>query len=170
MNIQARSKLNDTEKKHRTNPWLYPMEIGFFAGLFFCVLRWICYEMNFTKVLPGFLADNFFEQSFLRAGWGIVIGIASFIVFSIIAALLYKVALGKLRGPWAGIFYGLIWWAVIFAGIGPLLGITGWLNEIGWNTIFTEACIFTVWGVFIGYSIAFEFNDEASREPMTAKS
>ena len=166
----SRKKSKNKEIKHRTNPWLFSMGIGFFAGLFFSVLRWISYEMNFTKVIPGFMLDNFFKQDFLRSGWGVVFGVAGFILFSVVTALLYMVVLGRLKGPWPGIFYGLAWWAIIFAGLGPLLGITGWLNVVGWNTVFTEACIFTVWGLFIGYSIAFEFTDEASREPMGMKS
>lgn len=126
--------------------------------------------MNFTVVLPGFLVDSFFRQSFLKTGWGNVVGIAFFILFSIVMALLYKVLLGKFQGPWPGIFYGLAWWIIVFVGVGPMIGITGWMNQIGWNTIFTEVCVFTLWGLFIGYSIAFEFTDEASREPMGAKS
>lgn len=156
------------ERRQRTNPWLFSIEIGSFAGLFFGTLRWICYEMKFTTILPGFLLDSFLNQDFLRSGWGIVTGIVSFIVFSIVMALLYKVALGRWRGPWPGIFYGIGWWAIFFGLIGPLLGITGWLYEIGWNTIFTELCVFTLWGLFIGFSIAFEFTDEASREPLMA--
>jgi len=157
------------EERHHTNPWLYPIQIGFFAGLFFGIFRWMCYEMRFTTLLPGYMLDNFFRHSFLATIWGYVIGIAGYIVFSIVMALLYKIVLGKLKGPWPGIFYGLAVWAILFAGIGPLIGIMGWLNQIGWNTIYTELCISTLWGVFIGYSIAFEFTDEVSREPMGAK-
>lgn len=156
------------ERDHRTNPWIYSLKIGFYAGLFFGVLRWICYEMNFTKIISGFLLDSFFSQDYLQSGWGIVAGIACFIAFSIVAALVYMAALGRRRGPWPGIFYGIGWWAALFGLIGPLLGISRWLYEIGWNTIFTELSIFTVWGLFIGFSIAFEFTDEASREPLRA--
>ncbi|WP_240647363.1 YqhR family membrane protein [Paenibacillus nanensis] len=157
-----------SERRRFTNPWLFPLEIGCYAGLFFGVIRWISYEMNFTRVLPGFLLDSFFSHDFLRSWWGISAGIACFIALSIVAALLYKVALGKFKGPWAGIFYGIGWWAVLFGLICPLLGMTPWMNKIGWNTIFTELSVMTVWGLFIGFSIAFEFTDEASREPMNA--
>ncbi|REK77359.1 YqhR family membrane protein [Paenibacillus paeoniae] len=159
----------NNEDRHRTNPWLYSIQLGFFAGLFFGILRWICYEMKFTILLPGYMLDSFFRHSFLETAWGYVIGIAGYIVFSIVMAILYKVVLGKLKGPWPGIFYGLAVWAILFGGIGPLIGIMGWLTQIGWNTIYTELCISTLWGVFIGYSIAFEFTDEVSREPMGAK-
>jgi len=153
----------------RTNPWLFSIETGFYAGLFFGVLRWISYQMKFTTVLPGFLLDNFVTHAFLKTGWGIVAGIAAFIGFSIVCALIYMVALRKMRGPWPGIFYGIAWWVVLFGFVLPLLGITKWLYVIGWNTIFTEISIFTIRGLFIGFTITFEFTDEASREPMTLK-
>ncbi|MGO4544329.1 YqhR family membrane protein [Paenibacillus sp. 2TAB23] len=157
------------KQQHHTNPWLYPIQIGFFAGLIWGIIRWMFYEMKFTKVLPGFAADPFFKESFLKTAWGEVVGIAFFVLFSIAAALLYKVALGKLRGPWPGVVYGAIWWAVLFVALGPLLQFTDGIRKEGWNTLYTELCVFLLWGLFIGYSIAFEFTDEASREPIKAQ-
>ncbi|SFF01844.1 Conserved membrane protein YqhR [Paenibacillus catalpae] len=156
------------EGEHQTNPWMFSSMIGFFAGLVWGVIRWLFYELKFTTELPGLLVDPFFKSSYLKTGWGIVIGIASYIVFSILASLLYKVLLGKLKGPWPGVFYGLGWWAVIFLLLGPALGISRQITVAGWNTLFSELCIFLLWGLFIGYSIAFEFTDEASREPIGA--
>lgn len=158
------------EQEHHTNPWLYSLQIGFFAGLIWGIIRWMFYEMKFTTILPGFAADPFFKESFLKTGWGEVLGIAFFILFSIAAAFLYKIALGKLRGPWPGVLYGAVWWAILFIVVGPMLGIMGGIRQVGWNTLFTELCVFLLWGVFIGYSIAFEFTDEASREPIKVQS
>ncbi|WP_435171089.1 YqhR family membrane protein [Paenibacillus glycanilyticus] len=154
--------------QHHTNPWLFSSMIGFFAGLIWGILRWLFYELKFTTELPGMLADPFFKSTYLKTGWGIVVGIASYIVFSVLAALLYKVLLGRLRGPWPGVLYGLAWWAVIFLLLGPVLGMSRQITVAGWNTLFSELCIFLLWGLFIGYSIAFEFTDEASREPLGA--
>lgn len=152
-----------------TNRWLYAAQIGLFAGLIWGCVRWMFYNMKFTIELPSFLMEPFFKHDFLVTYWGVLIGLAGFILFSVIASMLYMVMLGKLRGPWPGIFYGIVWWALMFLAVGPLLGMTGKVNAVGWNTIFSELCIFTLWGVFIGYSIAFEFTDEASREPAAAK-
>lgn len=159
---------NTTYDKHHTNKWMYGLKIGFFAGLLWGIVRWLFYEMKFTKELPGLMADPFFRSTFLKTGWGIVIGIGSFIIFSIIAALLYMFVLGKLRGPWPGLLYGAVWWAIVFLALGPLLSITQPIRTAGWNTLSSEFCIFLLWGLFIGYSIAFEFTDEASREPIGA--
>jgi hypothetical protein len=167
--MAKQNKKSDYED-HHTNPWLFSTKIGFFAGLIWGIVRWMFYEMKFTSVLPGFAADPFFKAAFLKTGWGEVLGIGFFVIFSIIAALLYKVILGRLRGPWPGVVYGLIWWAILFVAVGPLMGLMQPVTKAGWNTLFTELCVFLLWGVFIGYSIAFEFTDEASREPIKALS
>jgi magnesium-transporting ATPase (P-type) len=164
----GKQKQKNEYENHHTNPWLFSIKIGFFAGLIWGIIRWMFYEMKFTRILPGFAADPFFKASFLKTAWGEVVGIAAFVLFSIAAALIYKVALGRLRGPWPGILYGAAWWAILFTAVGPMLGIMESVRKAGWNTLYTELCVFLLWGVFIGYSIAFEFTDEASREPINA--
>lgn len=151
-----------------TNPVAVCLEVGFFAGLIWGAVRWLLYMIHFTRVLPGFLADPFFRQSFLKTGWGHLVGLGFFIVFSIIAAFLYKLLLGRVAGPWGGLCYGFFWWLVMFVSVGPALGMFKPFNRIGYDTIFTEGSLYLVWGLFIGYTIAYEYNDEASREPMGA--
>lgn len=153
-------------RRHRTNPLMFGLNVGFFAGLIWGTLRWLLYNMNFTNALPGFMLDSFFLASFLRTGWGQLIGIASFIAFSIVATFLYMFLLGRFRGPWAGIAYGVVWWGVLFIALGPLIGIVEPVRVIGYNTLASELAVFSLWGVFIGYTHAFEYHDEASREPM----
>ncbi|MHA7962777.1 YqhR family membrane protein [Paenibacillus sp. CAU 1782] len=154
--------------KGGTNPVWFSLKIGLFAGLFGGVLRWALYEMKFTAVMPGFLLEPFFRHNYLHTIWGIVTGLGSYILFSAVAALLYQAVLGRLRGPWPGLIYGAVW-GLIAAVIGPLLGMMEKINVIGWSSLITEFCVFLLWGLFIGYSIAFEFTDEASREPLGAR-
>lgn len=169
MNRYARSgRQHGSEEERRTNRFLYALQIGFFAGLLFGMLRWMFYLMQFTKELPGFLVKPFYKDAFLAQGWGGVTGVVFFILFSIGAAMLYMLLMGRLKGPWPGIVYGAVWWALLFAAAGPFLGLTMPAWKAGWNTFSTEICVFVVWGLFIGYSIAFEFTDEASREPAAA--
>lgn len=154
--------------EHHTNAFRFCVKTGFFAGLFWGTLHWILYLIHFTTVLPAFMADPFFKLSFLKTGWGVVVGIGCFIIFSIAAAILYKFLLGRFSGPWAGIVYGLLWYTILFLAIGPVMKITPPFQKLGWDTIITEMAVYTVWGLFIGYTIAFEFTDEASREPIGA--
>ncbi|SDR89724.1 Conserved membrane protein YqhR [Paenibacillaceae bacterium GAS479] len=152
-----------------TNPWKFCLMIGFWGGLIWGGIHWLMYTFRFTPVLPGFMAEPFYRRSFLVTGWGHVAGLVYFILFSILAALLYKLLLGRFQGPWPGLIYGLLWWTMIFLAFGPLLGMMNPVNQLGWGGVLSELSLFAVWGIFIGYSIAFEFNDEASREPQKAE-
>ncbi|MFD0711035.1 YqhR family membrane protein [Paenibacillus sp. GCM10027626] len=151
--------------KHQTNSFYFGIRLGFFAGLIWGLVRWMLYSIKFTKVIPAFLAEPFFRHQFLVSGWGHALGLGFFILFSIAATFLYIVVFGRLKGPWWGIIYGIAWWAVLMVAAGPLWGTMEPFNRIGYDTISTEFSVFVVWGLFIGYTIAFEFHDEASREP-----
>ncbi|MFD1955872.1 YqhR family membrane protein [Paenibacillus thailandensis] len=155
--------------KPNTNVGAYGLQVGFFAGLIWGVVNWVCYQLNLTAVVPGFIIEPFFLSSFLKTWTGIAVGIGGFIVFSIVATFIYYFLLGKIRGPWAGIAYGLVWWAVLFVAAGPVLQMVKPVTLIGWDTLTTELCLFALWGLFIGYTIAYEFTDEASREPIHAR-
>jgi len=143
----------------------FALYIGFYAGLIWGIIRWLFYFFEFTKVLPAFLIEPFFRKEFMHSWTGHLAGIGAFIGMSLVASLLYSITLHKLKGPWPGIMYGMIWWIIIFVIIGPFTGMVHKVWSLDLNSILSEACVFTLWGVFIGYSIALEFTDERSSEP-----
>ncbi|MFC0216085.1 YqhR family membrane protein [Paenibacillus chartarius] len=155
---------NWSENKKPTNRWLFGAYIGFFAGLIWGGLRIVEYYFRFTDVVPGFLVEFFFRHDFLTTPWGGVVGWGAFIIFSIVAAELYAAFLFKVKGPWIGLMYGLLWWGLLYLLVGPMTGMLPWLYEIGWNSIITDVCLYALWGLFIGYSISVEFTDERNRE------
>ena len=159
------NKHSDDVVQKKTNPYSYALFIGFFAGVIWGFVRWMFYGLKFTKELPGYWLEPFFRNSFLKTSWGAVAGIGGFIIFSIIAALIYQLLLHKLKGPWPGIIYGFAWWIIIFVLVGPWLNMTTVITKAGWEGLAAEICVSLLWGSFIGYSISFEINDEASREP-----
>lgn len=153
------------EKKPKTNKWFFSLYIGFFAGLFWGGLKMIQNYLHFTTLSPVFLIEPFYKHSFLMTWPGYLLGWSVFILFSMAASLLYALMLAKAKGPWYGLGYGLAWWAFIFLLIGPVTGMMNWIAFLDWNTILTDASLFLLWGMFIGYSISFEFTDERIREP-----
>lgn len=151
--------------KPLTNRWMYALYIGFFAGLIWGTFKILLYLIKFTKVIPAFLAEPFFKNDFLKSWNGHFIGLLFFIVFSISAALLYTVLFLKWKGPWIGLAYGMAWWAVLYLLIGPVSGMVKPVNRLDANSLITDMCLFALWGVFIGFSISYEFTDERVREP-----
>ncbi|MCZ8516748.1 YqhR family membrane protein [Paenibacillus filicis] len=153
------------ETVHDTTKWRFAVNVGFFAGLLWGGVKIVEHYFHFTTLSPGFLIEPFYLHSFLSTWQGMLAGWLAFIVFSIVSALIYSVLLAKARGPWCGIWYGLAWWAVIFLILGPVTGTTKWIAYMDLNTVLTDLCLFLLWGLFIGYSITFEFTDERVREP-----
>ena len=160
---------NGMEEKPRTNKWKFAVYIGFFAGIIWGGVTLIGNYFHLTLLPPGFLIEPFFSHSYLMTAHGYIMGWLAYIVASIMAALLYTAFFAKAKGPWYGIGYGLFWWCVIFLLIGPVSGMTSWIGAMDWNSLITELCLFVVWGMFIGYSISFEFTDERIRDPRESK-
>lgn len=148
-----------------TGPILFSLRIGFFAGLIWGLFRWLAAGLNFTKVNQAFLLDPFVKREVLNSFFWQVGGLVAFIGMSIAAALIYLLLLGRFKGPWPGLLMGIAWWGFVYAAAGPVIGAVPPLNEIGWNSIVTDFCLFMLWGLFIGYSIAFEYHSESDREP-----
>ncbi|WP_209847211.1 YqhR family membrane protein [Paenibacillus sediminis] len=156
--------MEQTSAKQRTNPFYFSLELGFFAGLFWGGIRWIFYVLHFSVISPGFAAKPFFGTSFMRSASGFLLGWLFFILLSIAASLIYTALFRKLKGPWPGIAYGVIWWLLLFLIAGPQVGMMERLSHLPWNTIICEFCLFILWGVFIGYTVATEFNEERIRD------
>lgn len=144
---------------------LHALTIGAAAGVLWGLVRWLATGLNFTEVTQAYLLDPFVRRQALGSGWWQLAGWGAFIVMSIVAAYAYWIVLGKLRGPWPGLLFGAAWWGIFYAGLGPLVGAVPPLRTIGWNSMVTDFCLYCVWGLFIGYSLAFELHDEMKREP-----
>jgi uncharacterized membrane protein YagU involved in acid resistance len=150
-----------------TNRLFFILQIGFFAGLIWGIVKIISYSLNFTKVIPGFLIKPFFKNWFLISGWGYAAGLLTFIVMSIAAAAVYMLCLSKLKGPWPGIAYGMVWWVLLYMIVGPIARMMQPIFRLDLNSIITDLCIFLLWGAFIGYTVSFEYTDERMREPFS---
>lgn len=162
---KANRERNTNRNPEQTNPVLYSLKIGFYGGLIWGLIRWLATGLNFTNVTQAFLLDPFVPRSLLGGFYWQAAGLAMFILMSIIAALIYVTILGRFRGPWPGLLFGAAWWGLAYAFAGPIVGMVPPLNQIGWNSMITDFCLFMMWGLFIGFSIAFEFHNEAGREP-----
>ncbi|GIP51982.1 MULTISPECIES: YqhR family membrane protein [Paenibacillus] len=157
------------KRKKGTNLLRFSLQIGIFAGLIWGAVQGLFYYLKFTTVLPGYLVEPFFKHQFLQTQRGYYVGWLFFVLFSVIATLIYTLAFRKLKGPLPGMIYGIVWWAVIFLLLGPMLKMTSPIRELSFNTVFSEFCLFLLWGLFIGYTAAEEYTNERAREPKGAR-
>ena len=90
-----------------------------------------------------------------------------FIVFSILASLLYTFTIRKLKGPLPGMVYGIVWWLILFILVDQSGDDETFERfNVGFNHHGT--IVFLLWGLFIGYTVAMEYTDERKREPEQA--
>jgi uncharacterized membrane protein YagU involved in acid resistance len=148
-----------------TNPIRHCLHIGIAAGVFWGLIRWLAVAMNLTRIPVAFLLDPWVKRNVLHLGYWQFAGFVAFLLMSIVAAYVYYGLFRRFRGPLPGLLFGVGWWAVFYAWIGPIAGMVPPLRQIGWDSLITDACLFLMWGLFIGFSIAFEFHDEETREP-----
>lgn len=161
--------MNETNARNIKTPRLpYALYIGFFAGMIWGGLKIIEFAMRFTQIVPGFLLEPFMKHSFLISWQGILTGWFSFIALSLAASILYMLLFRKLAGPWCGIGYGLAWWTLLYLLVGPVTGMMPGVAQLDLSSFVADLCLFILWGMFIGYSIAVEYNNEWDREPANA--
>lgn len=161
------NKKRATEKK--TNILFFALQLGFFAGLIWGGIHWLLFYLNFTRVPQSFLAEPFFKHSFMMTGAGYWIGWLFFVVLSIFVVMIYVLLFRKLKGPWPGIGYGIVWWVLVFVFIAPWMGMLKPVYKLDWDSLITEFCIFLLWGLFIGYTTAIEYTDERKRDSQLDK-
>ena len=154
------------KKQYRTNPWTFSATVGLFAGLIWGSLNMLFQYLDFTNVEPAFFMKTWYVEDYFHSRGGQIVGLFWFVVLSIAASLLYAAVLRKVRGPWMGIAYGLLWWALLYALVGPLIGSSESIFTLDKNSFWTSLSLYILWGVFIGYSISFEFTDEQKRANM----
>ncbi|NMO96866.1 YqhR family membrane protein [Paenibacillus lemnae] len=156
--------LQSKSERIYTNRFTFALELGFYAGFIWGGIRWVFYLLHFTTVLPGFLLEPFFKHAFLMTTAGQLAGWLSFIALSVIASLIYVLLFRKVKGPWPGIAYGIVWWALLFIALNPMFHWSLPVKKMSWDTNISEFCLFLLWGLFIGYTTAEEYTDEKLRD------
>ncbi|RKQ37767.1 YqhR family membrane protein [Oceanobacillus halophilus] len=138
---------------------------GFIGGLFWSTIAVILFYFNFSKVSP----KSFILRSWLKTDWtsswlGDLVSIVLIGVLSMIIALIYYGTLKKVKSMWVGVLYGIILWAIIFYLLQPIFNNVPGLFDLDTNTIVTTLCLYILYGIFIGYSISYDYHETQVKE------
>jgi hypothetical protein len=133
--------------------------VGFFGGLIWASFGFIAYYLNFSKVGPALVLAPWALGKWKSEWLGQLISIFIIAILSILVAIGYRYAFAKIKSMWAGIFFGLVLWVIVFYLLHPIFPGLESMDVIGKNTITTTLCIYILYGVFVGYSISFEYNE-----------
>jgi len=133
---------------------------GFVGGFFWCFIGTVLAYFKFTVFTPKALL----VQTWLRTAWsakwmGDLLALFIAGVLSILAAVLYFALLRKLANIWIGAAYGWIIWCLVFFLALPLAVRLPNVSQLNQETIVTTLCLYTLYGVFIGFSVAYDYQD-----------
>ncbi|MFB6465851.1 YqhR family membrane protein [Cytobacillus sp. Hz8] len=161
------SKDETLEQNQREEPMSFIMMVivtGLFGGIFWSGLAYFAYLFHFTEIRPNIVLEPWTVGNW-KYGWlGTVISIIFIGVFSIVAALIYYVALRRFKSMWVGALYGIILFLLVFFVLNPLFPGMDPFSKLGKTTIITSLCFYILYGTFIGYSISFEENEIRNRK------
>ncbi|MGF2617042.1 hypothetical protein FZC84_04215 [Rossellomorea vietnamensis] len=164
--MSAREEEPSSDKKLEQNKQEKPFSFigmvvttGFAGGILWSLISYICYMFSFTKLEPNIILEPWAAGNWKDSWLGIVISIMAYGLISIGAALVYYATLRKLTSMWVGAGYGIALMLAVFLVLNPLFPSMKALTDTDYNTLITAACIYILYGVFIGYSISYEENE-----------
>lgn len=164
--MSAREQKPSSDKKLEQNKQEKPLSFigmviatGFSGGILWSGIAYICYMFSFTKLEPNIILEPWAVGNWKETWLGILISIVGYGLISIGVALVYYALLRKLKSMWVGVGYGIALMLGVFVILNPLFPSMKGLTETDYNTLITLACIYILYGVFIGYSISYEENE-----------
>jgi hypothetical protein len=148
-------------------PMSFPVMVfwtGLCGGIFWGTIGYLAYIFSFTEIRPNVILEPWTLGYWKNEGLGTVISIVLLGIFSIIAAFIYYAVLKRFRGYWFGIGYGIVLFLLVFLVLNPLFPGIKPLFDLSRDTIITSICLYIVYGIFIGYSINYEYQLNNSQE------
>ncbi len=130
---------------------------GLFGGVFWGVIGYVAYFFNFTEISPQVIIEPWTLGEWKNGWLGKVISIFIIGAISVGAAFVYYLTLRKLKGMWFGLGYGIALFLVVFLILNPIFPGIKPFFELSRDTIITSICLYMLYGIFIGYSINYEF-------------
>jgi hypothetical protein len=163
---------NDEQKKDKDNPKLEQNKrekpvsqlgkvilTGFIGGIFWSFLAYLSSLLNFTEVSPNLILQPIALGDWKNGTLGEIISIVLIGLLSIGVALAYYAILKRFKSMWIGFLYGIALWGLVFFILNPIFPNLQTVFELSRATIVTTVCLYILYGVFVGYSISFDYNE-----------
>ncbi|MCR6096682.1 hypothetical protein HXA34_08980 [Salipaludibacillus agaradhaerens] len=141
--------------------------IGFVGGLFWGFIGYVAYLLNFVSFGPSFLLMPWALGTWKYTQTGQWIGILFIGILSIGIAFIYRALFAKVNKFWPGLVYGGILWVLTFVLLYPLYEHAENVVKFDVNSNVTSLSLFVLYGLFIGYSISYEYHEQMLENEQT---
>jgi hypothetical protein len=137
---------------------------GLFGGLFWGLIGCLASYLSFTEIRPNVILEPWTLGNWKYEWLGTLISIILIGICSVVAAFIYYAVLRKFTGFWFGMGYGILLFLVVFFVLNPLFPGMKPIFDLNRDTLITSVCIYIVYGIFIGYSINYEYQNTNEQE------
>nr|WP_152976464.1 YqhR family membrane protein [Alkalihalophilus marmarensis] len=158
--LEQNEQLEQNEKEQQMSFPVKVVIIGFFGGLIWSLVGYFAFYFNFIRVGPALVLMPWALGDWKNTYIGQWTGVVVIAVISIGVAFLYKVILQKVLSVWAGVGFGAILWGLVFYVFNPFFPGLKTVQNLDSNTIVTSLCLYILYGVFIGYSVSYEYAEQ----------
>ncbi|WP_100404769.1 YqhR family membrane protein [Bacillus solitudinis] len=131
--------------------------IGFFGGLIWSLVGYIAFYFNFMRIGPALILMPWAFGDWKNTYIGQLIGVGMIAILSIGVAFLYKLILQKFHSIWAAMGFGTGLWLLVFYVLNPIFPGLKAVQNLDFNTIASTLCLYVIYGLFIGYSVSYEY-------------
>lgn len=143
--------------------------IGFYGGLIWGIIGYLIYLLNFTKYGPALFLNPWALGDWKSKTLGQFISIVLIALLSILVAYGYRFTLAKFKNVWVAIGYGIVLWLIVFYVLNPIFPDLEPITELDKNTLVTTLCLYILYGLFIGFSVSFEYHEFQQSKKEAAK-
>ena len=133
--------------------------IGFVGGIIGSFLGMVAYYFNFMDFTPKFILTSWSNHGWVKAWQGFLLTMILFGILSIVIAFLYYFLLKKVKSMVAYMLFGVVCWLLFIFAFNPMFKDLPSLAKMSGDSIITSICLFILYGVFIGYSISFDYHE-----------
>lgn len=151
-------KIQQDNRKRPVSFTVKCVVIGFWGGLIMSAIGYFAYLLNFTTFGPALVLAPLALGSWKTETTGQIVGIFVVALLSILTALVYKFALARWYTMWVGVVYGAVIWFIVFYVLNSIFPSLEPFDEFNTNTLVTTMCLYILYGLFIGYSICFDYH------------
>jgi len=157
------------EQNKKEEPMSMVVLTGLVGGILWSSIGYLLYVFHFTNVHPNVILEPWALGEWKKQWLGTVISIVIIGIISIGVALIYYAVLKKATSIFVGIGYGIALFLLVFFVLNPIFPGIEPIGELNRNTIITSVCVYVLYGIFIGYSISYEFDELQLRKRQEAE-
>ena len=151
------------EQNQHAKPMSMTMKVaitGFFGGVFWSFIGWAGYVFHFTEIRPNTVLEPWAVGEWKTMWIGTVISLFLIGLFGILAAFVYYFLLKNYQNIWIGLVYGMLLFLLVFFVFNPLFPGLNHITELKRDTMITTICLYLLFGMFVGYTISYEYNEK----------